>query len=313
MFIKASKLSELRKSRQDYVDNYNSRLAEYKGQVEKYRQTKQDYFDAIAAEVKESISPEIDKFPGITITANEGYEEQCCVTIVYNSKKQENYSTHLGWEGPRSSGYRGGISFTLIIFLRYIHTQDKPIVDKYPKLTVDFLESDDYDMLADMRDLFKKIDSIKWLRILSKANKKFPKEAEHITAEKPGGLNTSYYDRAIVENQIEQTFGKDLWIKVRYTGPSTRADNIWGDCWIRLVKVARAFYYVNAVEDYAVRGQYLPLSEHTDEWRATSALRDSKKERKLRKDGFDLPETLQVMTTEELIGEVPAEEGNSAE
>ena len=314
MRIQSSRLAELKKQRQQYIDIHENAVKEYNGQVENYRQARTDLFTNVENEVRAALTPEIDRFPGIKLEVTEGYDNQVCVNLTYRSPKSaDSYRSYVSWEGPRGSGHAKGISFNLVIFLTYKYDNDDIIVDKRPNLDVNFLDSDDYDMLADLRDLFKKVDKISWKRVLGKANRRFPSKEKYITRENPGELNTKFFDQSMVEAEIEQTLGKDLWIKARYNGPSTRADSIWGDCWIRLVKVARAFYYVNAIENYYVDGSSLPLSEHTDDWRAMRALKDSKRERKLRKDGFTLPETLHVMSTEELIGEVPAEEGNSAE
>jgi hypothetical protein len=313
MRIQSSRLSELRKQRQQYIDIHENAVKEYNGQVESYQQARTDLFTNVENEVRAALTPEIDKFPGIKLEVSEGYENQVCVNLVYRSPKSEDsYRSYVSWDGPRGSGHAKGISFNLVIYLTYKYDKDDVIVDKRPSLDVNFLDSDDYDMLVDLRDLFKKVDKISWKRVLGKANRRYPKREEYVTRENPGELNTKAFDQSMTEAEIEQTLGKDLWIKVIYTGPSTRADHMWGEHWIRLVKVARAFYYVNAIEGWDVRNGKLPLGIDEDDWRAERAIRDAKKERKIRKDGLTVCQPLEVMSTDELIM-LPEENPNPAE
>ena len=262
--IKNANKRDILRKRDAYLKDWQAKSDQYKKEVNEYQSVKDNYTELIKREVIDTIginllepfssglevkvSPSGARFHG-TYT-NEG-EYRISITYTPDNRSSVSYT-------GTGSKYFKGVPFRVDIFVaeRYDGDYERELVSSPTMDDVRDLKPEDYDMLIKEVELFKKLNTIDWPSILTKA-KEGPKREDYVKSENPGSADTSMFENELMDAYVNKTLGKDLWLNVFVRRPDSfnpDAENVnepdvYRDGWMQLIKTSPAYYYFHWIRD----------------------------------------------------------------
>lgn len=297
MKIVSSRLSDISRRRNAYINKYNEQKSQRQKEVSEYKSAAAGYTDKIKEEIIQAIGNILLAPFGdlLNIIINKDYHNDYRITFKYSgTSSRDDYD------------YRG-VPFSLSIRISRDGDNEGEAITAPSLEGTRTLSPEDYSILMAEIALFQRIDSMDWKMILSNAESNEPKSSDYVKTEDPGYLDTTQFDIEYANAMIHETQDKDLWVGVYITreqsfNPNSsyaKESDVFSFGWIRLISESPVYYFFNWLPD---QGEYMGLQGKFAVDTVKYALRT---QHKLKKQYFGLPKDTKVhfMTSEDLCGE----------
>ena len=308
IYCNRDEIRRLHQERAAYVEEYNRRKALYDAQKGVYDEAYSEYEHKIIDEVKALLAKELEALPGVKLDIKDAKSW----SSDYGFNKEEHYGLHIRYKSPKNPDGDTGRTwrnipvkkgFSWSIFISWIDEntswgeEPRLVFNKNPEIYADMLVADDYDILVATYNLFAKIATIDWETLIERITREVPKYSKMVTETDPGPLNTSQFDSQLSKQHIEDFVGKDIWIKVNYykTGNTTYPDK---NCYIKLLRQGSTPAYYDG---YLLTGWSWNYNVNNDKIYITSRDFDRLRTCRIRKNGIQPVQPMEIYTTEELF------------
>ena len=286
---------KIQEKRDAYVARYNKKKAAYDAQMNEYTARSSEFQSAMVTEIKSSLSPEINAFPNIEIIVNPLLSRArygCSITIKNLSAKHipDRWGTI-----PQARG----LSWSY--YISWVHANDiSSGVTNSPRIVANILQADDYPVLLATYNLFNKIQQINWSDLLERIYTEMPARAELVTVEDPGELDTSRYDKQLKNNTLDAFVGKDIWVKIKYKKTGNSYPETY---YVKLLKSKGGYYDAVKLGGYSDLPKRMTRAEYIRHMEPNGPSRFSYYSWRieLRKNGIELIEPIETLTTDEIF------------
>lgn len=268
--VRASKADDLRREKQQWQMKYDARKQLYKDQHARYNAARWDWKDNLVDLIKKQFSSYIEKLPYLEIFADDGWR---------NIEIRFKYADYVGREERDKVSLRWSYDITL---------SEAGEVKRETNSWSGFeaVNPEQIDDLMNSANFLKAIVDYDWAPLLQKAKEEAPNVEQYVGIRNPD-WDDEYkdpgYDNMIKEAELEDTVGKDIWIK---------GDE--GKTWYKIVSATPKFYNIAKVSTWDMRNspEYaLQRIAQQYPWR-------------VKKDNIPFDQPIETISQEDLIAKI---------
>lgn len=230
MNIRASKVDDLRKEKQQWQMRHDARKQLYNDQEGQFSQARWDWQDNIADLVRKTFKSYIDKLPYLEINVDYSWRqiEVRFRYADYHGRDAENVS--LRWSYDISLTESGQVK------------RETNSWSGFDAVTPEQVED-----LMNSANFLKAIVDYDWAPLLQEAKNSMPKPSQYIAVRDPD-RDDEYrdpgYDRMIREAEIEEAITSGKWFKT--------IGNFGYDRWSYIVSQTPKFYEITSISEYDI-------------------------------------------------------------